>query len=107
MEKVRVYINGQSVSEVKEFEINKTYDLLEKLKSDIIADFKKRREEGKEQQTIKNFVADFIRYVQRNGFGVVPIKLPRKAKKAFKKIYGRAPFMIVTRGNAHDFLYYE
>jgi len=95
------------MGEVQEFEINKTYDLLEKLKSDIIADFKKCREEGKEQRTIKNFVADFICYVQRNGFGVVPIKLPRKAKKTFKKIYGRAPFIIVTRGNAHDFLYYE
>ena len=95
------------MGEVQEFEINKNIDLLEKLKNDIVVEFKRRAEQGKSRQTIKSFVADFICYVQRNGFGVVPIKLPRKAKKAFKKIYGRAPFMIVTRGNAHDFLYYE
>ena len=95
------------MSEVQEFENNKNIDLLEKIKNDIVVEFKRRAERGKDRQTIKSFVADFIRYVQRNGFGVVPIKLPRKEKKAFKKKYGRAPFMIVTRGNAHDFLYYE
>lgn len=107
MDKIRMYINGQEITETQEFEIKRSWDLLEQIKNDIVADFRKRAESGKERQTIKGFIADFIRYAQRNGFGIVPIKLPRKAKKMFKKIYGHAPFMIIARGNNHDFLYYE
>lgn len=107
MDKIRMYINGQEISETQEFEIKRSWDLLEQIKNDIVADFRKRTKLGKEQQTIKDCIANFVRYAQRNGFGIVPIKLPRKAKKVFKKMYGHAPFMIIARGNAHDYLYYE